>query len=40
MNASPDAKAQDIANIVLATQLDGVSIEFQDYHSVVGGTAS
>jgi hypothetical protein len=32
--------AQNIINTVQAGQLDGVSIEFNDFHSVAAGTAS
>lgn len=32
--------AANIANVLSATQLDGVSIEFSDYHAVASGSAS
>ncbi len=40
LNVSPSTLAQSIANVLEGTQLDGVSIEFGDYHAVAKGTAS
>jgi hypothetical protein len=39
-NMSTDVLARNIINVLSATQLDGVSIEFCDYHAVAQGTAS
>ena len=37
---NPDTLAQNIINVLKASRLDGVSIEFSDYHAVAKGTAS
>ena len=34
------AVALNIVNIIISNQLDGVSVQFGDYHAVADGTAS
>lgn len=38
--SDPSIVAKNIINVIQASQLDGVSIEFNDFHSVAAGTAS
>jgi hypothetical protein len=40
LRLSANKVAQNIVNVLQTTQLDGVSIEFQDYFAVADGTAS
>jgi hypothetical protein len=40
LKLDPSAMATNIISLLLDTQLDGVSIDFEDFHSVIDGTAS